>query len=414
MFFSPTNVRRPLDQKLVLATFIIISIFVYCAEFATGSRAGSMVPALAFDLSTGVGGTTTSRQAILNYNAPDTLPCTVEVSENSSYTPVINDVNPVLFVGSNIDNRAGSLGAGTTARSFVVGTVPNMKGLIDNLASDGKRYGRALTPAISYFARVTCGAQVGTVSWTTKNRPLGMTRGDEQPIAGAGSYAFPTVNSIDRNQVIADPVTGILLRKMAIPSDDTFGGDISFFGSGAPWPFAQSTITDAVGTPGYLATMPSQNGTARLYFVTDNASRYLGTIVLSGGTLPGIGTNYVGVQSGSHFGTNPTQVFATAIDTNNDVHVVRCQLPVSGSSYYNSNVAPGTYALCNWTDMTPNPNNLSALMVAFDATYDKSKFGNLTNSVVQGNYLLFHALRGIQDSYGWLAAVDISGPTART
>src|SRR5690349_8290834 len=35
MFFSPTNVRRPLDQKLVLATFIIISLFIYCAEFAT-------------------------------------------------------------------------------------------------------------------------------------------------------------------------------------------------------------------------------------------------------------------------------------------------------------------------------------------------------------------------------------------
>src|SRR5690349_5539295 len=257
MFFSPTNVRRPLDQKLVLAAFIIISLFICCAEFATNSNAGSVDPSLPFDLSTGIGFSATSRQAILTYTAPDTLPCTVEVSENSNYTPLINDVNPLLFLGSNVDNRTGSLGAGTTTRTFVVGTVPNMRGLIDNLASDGKRYGRALTPATTYFARVTCGSQVGTVSWTTKNRPLGMTRGDEQPIAGAGTYAFPTINSLDRNQVITDPVTGIVLRKMTIPSEETLGGDINFFANGAPWPFAQSTITDSNGIPGYLGTMPS-------------------------------------------------------------------------------------------------------------------------------------------------------------
>jgi hypothetical protein len=129
---------------------------------------------------------------------------------------------------------------------------------------------------------------------------------------------------------------------------------------------------------------------------------------LGNGTLAGIGTTYLGVGAGPHFGTNPTQLFGTATDTNNDAHVIRCQLPASGDSYYSATVASGSYARCTWTDMSPNPNNLSAIMVAFDPTYDKARFSNFANQVVQGNYLLFHALRGNQDSYGWLGAVDIS------
>src|SRR5690349_2700204 len=72
----------------------------------------------------------TSRQILLSYTAPDANPCTIEVSENSSFSPLVTDVNPTLFPGANMDNRAGSLGAGTTSRTFVVGTIPDMKGLI--------------------------------------------------------------------------------------------------------------------------------------------------------------------------------------------------------------------------------------------------------------------------------------------
>src|SRR5690349_3931092 len=52
----------------------------------------------------------TSRDAILTYAAPDTNPCTVEVSESNTYSPVIADVNATLFSGANSDSRAGSLG----------------------------------------------------------------------------------------------------------------------------------------------------------------------------------------------------------------------------------------------------------------------------------------------------------------
>src|SRR6266545_5014212 len=386
---SATDLKLQLSKNVVLASAVTISLVVYCAGFAAKSNADSLSMLAAVDSGIAIRVNTTSRQTILSYIAPDALPCTVDVSESSSYTPVINDLNPGLFAGGNLDNRAGALGAGTTSRTFVVGTIPDTKGALSNLALDGKRYGRALTPATTYFARVTCGSQSGIVNWSTNNRPVGMTRGDEMPLASAGNYAFPTINSSDRSQTVTDPVTGIVLRKMTIPSEDTIGGGISFYGSGAAWPFAQSTITDSSGTPGYLATMPTDGGSTRLYFVTDTASRFLGTIILGNGTLTGIGTTYFSVSGGSHFGANPTQLFGFAGDANNDAHVIRCQLPASGNSYYNTTIGPGTWASCTWTDMTPNPNNLSALMLAFDPTYDKTKFGSLANSVVQGNYLLF-------------------------
>jgi len=354
--------------------------------------------------------TATSRQIIATYTAPDTGACTVEASESNTYSPVITDVNSTLFSGSNIDSRSGSLGTGTTSRSFIIGTVPDMRGVIANVASDGKRYGRALQPLTTYYVRVTCGSHTGTASVTTLNRPLGMTRGNEQPIASAGTYAFPTSNESDRTQTLIDPVTGIKLRKLTAPSDDTVGGNISMLGSGAPWPFAQSTINDSHGVPGYLWAGPTEGGSARLYFVTDTASRFLGTIRLSGGSLAGFPSALFLSAVTPHFGIDPTQLFYIArdgTDQTGNAQVIRCQLPASGDTVYDTSAVSGAFAPCNFTNLTSS-NSLKAQLQAFDATWDQTSFGNFANQVVQGNYLLFTALRGNQDSYGWVGAVDLS------
>lgn len=355
----------------------------------------------------------TSRQITLSYTAPDASVCTIEVSEDPSYSPVVNDVNASLFTGANSDDRTGSLGAGTTSRQVLIGTIQNPAGTISNLAGDSKRYGRALQPVTTHYIRVTCGTHTGTGSIATKNIPLGLARGDEQPMASAGTYAFPSIHATDRTQTIIDPNTGIKLRKLSQPGEDTTGGEIDFLASGAPWPFAQSTITDSHGVQGYLATMPTGGGSTRLYFVTETESRFLGTPRCA--SLTGIPTTYLGVKNGgAKFGTNPTQLFAIMGDNSGNAHVVMCQLPASGDTYYDSSVAADTFASCTWSDRTPSPNHLTKLFQDFAAldsrgfTFDATKFAIGSQQWTQGKYLCTVNFRGNQDTYAWLAAIDTS------
>src|SRR5689334_8062251 len=100
--------------------------------------------------------TATSRQIIVRYTAPDTSPCTVEVSESGTYSPVVDDVNGSLFTGANSDDRAGSVGAGTTTRAFVAGTIQQPNGTLSNLAGNGNRYSRTLQVGTTHYIRVTC------------------------------------------------------------------------------------------------------------------------------------------------------------------------------------------------------------------------------------------------------------------
>jgi hypothetical protein len=136
----------------------------------------------------------TSTQAILAYRAPDTNPCSVEVSESPSYLPLAHDVDPTLFTGSNLDNRPEATVSGLQ-RVFVAGKRRAEKG------SDGRWHSRALQAFTTHFFRVTCGGSQATGTFLTANIALGNTYNETLPadpavstrpyFSSTGSYAWP-------------------------------------------------------------------------------------------------------------------------------------------------------------------------------------------------------------------------------
>jgi hypothetical protein len=184
----------------------------------------------------------TSTQAILAYTAPDTNPCTVVVSESPSYSPLVHDVDPGLFAGSNLDSREGA--ASGTQRVFVAGKRRAEKG------GSGRWYSRALQAFTTHYYRVTCGGSQASGSFLTGNIALGNTYNEALPpdpavstrpyFSSTGSYAWPEFlnwNNQDaaaRQEAVIDPQTGMLLKRLALPQDQPInylpgGGDHYFY-----------------------------------------------------------------------------------------------------------------------------------------------------------------------------------------
>src|ERR1700682_5397521 len=85
-----------------------------------------------------------STQALLSYDAPDQSPCTVQVSESSSYSAVVADLDPVLFPGADSDTERNILPAGVS-RLVRVGLRTAAQ------ASDGKWHSRALAAETKHY-----------------------------------------------------------------------------------------------------------------------------------------------------------------------------------------------------------------------------------------------------------------------
>ena len=174
----------------------------------------------------------TNTQAILTYTAPDANACSVEVSESANISPLVHDVDPSLFAGSNLDSRAGSLSSGR-ARVFVVGKRRAEKAL------NGHWYSRALQAVTKHYYRITCGGSTSSGSFLTANLALGNTYNESlpgDPAAGSrpyyatmGSYAWPEFTKWDtsdpaaRAESVIDPQTGVLLKRIGMPRDATIG-----------------------------------------------------------------------------------------------------------------------------------------------------------------------------------------------
>lgn len=159
---------------------------------------------------------TTATQAVLSYTAPDTTACTHEVSEDASYSPVVNDVNTSLFASSNSDSRSGSISNGTS-RFFVVGARTSA------VATNGKYYSRALRAGTLHYYRITCGGDTSTGTFRTRDITLGSSYSDPLPgnPTSAGTYAYPSQNWASATAEYIDPLTGATLRRLTQPQDVT-------------------------------------------------------------------------------------------------------------------------------------------------------------------------------------------------
>ncbi len=154
----------------------------------------------------------TPTQAVLHYQASGPVVCQVQVSQNTSMTPLAADVDPTLFPGANLDSRAGSSTSGSD-RYFLVG-----KRRAD-LATDGKHYSRALQAFTEYFYQVTCGTSVQSGRFVTADPPLGNNYPEPPPFDATefGNYAWPTINWNDQTKSYIDPMTGILIKRATGP-----------------------------------------------------------------------------------------------------------------------------------------------------------------------------------------------------
>jgi hypothetical protein len=212
----------------------------------------------------------TATQAILTYVAPSTAACTVQVSESVGLSPLIHDVDPTLFSGSNSDTRTGTVNVGLQ-RSFVVGLRTSA------LASDGKLYSRALRAFTQHFYQVNCGA-TASGSFTTANPPLGNGYADTPPFNSSATwnYAWPTINWTDQSQTYIDPLTGIAIKRFTEPGAYGFqGGSAGAQGGGAlnvQFDSSASWINPGNITSGSSSTLATSSTTNPMFVAWDSSN----------------------------------------------------------------------------------------------------------------------------------------------
>lgn len=155
----------------------------------------------------------TPTQAVISYTAPSSADCTIEASENSTYSPVVNDVNATLFSGANSDARFSALRVGSR-RVFIIGTRSA------DLALDGKLYSRALQQNTPHYYRLTCGS-AATGYFSTTPIPFGDLHTESPPwvAAGFGNYGWPTIDWTNKFAWYIDPMTGMAYKPVNYPGE---------------------------------------------------------------------------------------------------------------------------------------------------------------------------------------------------
>ena len=349
----------------------------------------------------------TPTQAVLSYDAPDAGACRVEVSELPSYSPLVVDVDPVLFPGSNLDTRAGALSAGRQ-RVFVIGKHGMNAASASNpfLGADGRRHSRALQAGTAHYYRVTCGASSFAGSFTTPWTPLGSTYGEMFPTDSSrpGAYNWPDFRPGDRAERSVDPVTGALIRKITVDDDLT--------------PF--SPAWTSAGAFSMCSHVPIASG-GDTYYLCSIPSSYGGMLVsintASGDVLPltSLVVPYEAISNEATLSCG-TVAFDSVVPTQ-----LYCIQVVSGkqSLLLGEWTGPVNVArrgikqeipdpLLRWTNLTPAPHDLTSLLAAFDPLFTPAQQSNIPYYMIVGQQKgkIIARLLARQDAGGWIVVFD--------
>ena len=254
---------------------------------------------------------------------------------------LVDDVNPTLYSGSNLDSRAGSITA-SNSRTFVVGTREA------DVASDGNRYSRALQNNSRHHFTLTCSTQTFDSEFTTQNLPLGNTWNDGTVAdpANPGQYSYPTIQWSNLAQTLIDPLTGIRSQRVTGPSGAA-AGLASFVTSPLTnWTGNNNPLTNG----GTFATFtgPCGAGTCPLFLRADNLSIFGGASYNTGSSGNSLDWVTVTVNnasaSGTCTGTNCT------IDACLTINGVSCATP-NKETTLSSTPSPVTFGTTNLMDL---------------------------------------------------------------
>ncbi len=316
----------------------------------------------------------TSTQAVLSYPATSSSACTIEVSEDPSYSPLVYDVDPLVFTGAGSD---GLSNIGT--RQFVVG-----KRRAD-LALDSNYYSRALQALTLHYYRITvCVASTLTGTFTTGNILMSSTYLDfvQMNPASPGDYIVPTLLN-NRNQVIIDPYIGSKMTRVSLIADaasDGGGGTGPFLNFGG---FIRATGKPLVnGGTGWLNLFPQGNGGfPELYFInsTTHAATYLGKV-------------------SGNLAINETDGLLYAYDSGTDALI---------QYTYTGTFAPATSGTTISTSNVNVSTTVSTKMQALNSICTAADYPLSLDQVI-GDYAYMLGRRGQQDSYGCVVIVQIS------
>lgn len=157
----------------------------------------------------------TATQVVIQYERPQHTPCRIELSESPTFDVMVNDVNPLLFPGSDTDSRALVEGA---TRTLVLGRRTTE-------ASGKRRYSRALRADTWHHLRLTCAGSVSTSTFKTAP-PSGLAPDAPPYLEGAdGNMGVPDFDWSDRSKPVIDPQTGLAIYRIGDPRD--FSSDTS-------------------------------------------------------------------------------------------------------------------------------------------------------------------------------------------
>lgn len=169
---------------------------------------------------------TTATQAVLAYTAPDTNACTMQVSQNPTYTPLVLDVDPNTFANSNSDlSRSSTIAAGRS-RVLVIGQRTAQYATAGPY-SGIRHYSRALEAYSLYYYQITCGSDTVSGTFNTTNIPMGNSYGEPylSDPSHPGEQPWPEFLGLSapRDSFI-DPLTGLYLQAVTLRGNNISGG----------------------------------------------------------------------------------------------------------------------------------------------------------------------------------------------